>query len=172
MKKLILSEDKKVWYLPENTIVETYISDEMPPIELCASSYAFVFKNGALLQIDLREGERPTRQLDIPGGHVDSGEHPEESIVREVFEETGVVVKVSKLIACKKVIVKGEKPSDWKYPYPDGYMLFYLCEIVEEKDFDGNEDTHGRVWLSKNEYDKSEWYRENKILVDEVFKYI
>ena len=144
----------------------------MPPIELCASSYAFVFKNGALLQIDLREGERPTRQLDIPGGHVDSGEHPEESIVREVFEETGVVVKVSKLIACKKVIVKGEKPSDWKYPYPDGYMLFDLCEIVEEKDFDGNEDTHGRVWLSKNEYDKSEWYRENKILVDEVFKYI
>ena len=36
MKKLLSSEINKVHWLPENTLVETYLSDEMPPVELCA----------------------------------------------------------------------------------------------------------------------------------------
>jgi ADP-ribose pyrophosphatase YjhB (NUDIX family) len=32
----------------------------------------------------------------IPGGHMEVGESPEETVVREVFEETGVVIKTER----------------------------------------------------------------------------
>ena len=170
MKKLISSETNTVRWLPEGTLIETFISDETPPVDLCPSVYAFVFKDGELLQTDLREGERPTRMLDIPGGHVDEGETPERAITREVFEETGVKVVDPKLVAYKKITVMAPKPDDWQYPYPAGYMLFYMCKVVEETPFDGNHEVHGRVWIKAGEYEQSEWYVANKLLTDEVIK--
>ena len=170
MKRLISSEKNKVHWLPEGTVVETYISDEMPPLEFCPSAYALVFKNGELLQTDLRKGERPERMLDIPGGHVDEGEAPDVCVIRETFEETGVHITEPRLVAYKSITVTVPKPLDWNYPYPTGYMLYYICKISEETPFDGNDDTHGRVWLSKDKYDESQWYLEEKTLVDEIIK--
>ncbi len=169
MKKFLISK-KSVWYLPEGSDVDTYISDEMPPLELCVSVYAFVFKDGEFFMSDLREGERPTRRLDIPGGHIDEGESPEEAIVREVFEETGVVVKVSKLVAFNEVKINIPKPEGYRYPYPVSYMLHYLCEVAEEKPFEGNEDTHGRVWLKPEDFKNNDWCERNKVLLDEIIK--
>ena len=34
--------------------------------------------------------EHPERGWEIPGGHLESGESPEEALLRELFEETGV----------------------------------------------------------------------------------
>ena len=170
MKKLLYSATDKVHWLPKNTLVETYLCDELPPLELCPSAYAIVFKNRALLQSDLREGERPIRMLDVPGGHVDEGETPDVCAVREAFEETGVRVTNPRLVAYKKITHQDPKPEGWRYPYPTGYMLFYLCEVLEETPFDGNDDTHGRVWLESNEYEKSPWYVGDKVMVDEIIK--
>lgn len=167
MHKLLFTEKNVDWVHGEN-IVETYIAGELPRVEDCPSSYAIVFKDGALLQTELREGERPTRRLDIPGGHVDEGETPEESAVRETFEETGVHVKVIKLVGYKKITVLNPKPEGWRYPYPTGYMAFYLCEVIEETSFDGNEDTHGRVWLMPSEFEKSAWCKNNMKFLEEI----
>ena len=171
MKKLIGTQHEIFW-LPKdlNATVETYLSDELPPLELSPSSYAFVFKDGALLQTDLREGERPMRTLDIPGGHIDAGEDPEQSVVRETFEETGVHVQMPKFVAYKKITIAGEKPQGYRYPHPVSYMLYYLCKVAEETTFEGNEDTHGRVWLEPEEYEKSPFYLNEKVLVDEIVK--
>ena len=116
------------------------------------------------------QGERPTRTLDIPGGHIDEGENPKQSVVREVFEETGVRVIEPKPVAYKKITVQIPKPDVWRYPYPTGYMLYYMCKVVEETPFEGNADTHGRVWLRPDEYEKSPWYVGEKKLVDEIIK--
>ncbi len=172
MKKLLLSEINKVQWLPKNTLVEIYLSEEMPPVELCTSAYALVFKNGELLQTDLREGERPIRMLDIPGGHIDEGENPEKSVIREVFEETGVHIQQPKLVAYRKITIHSPKPEEYRYPHPVSYMLYYLAKVSEETPFDGNDDTHGRVWLKPGEYEKSHWYLSNKILVDEIVRQI
>ena len=171
MKKL-LSTQNKIFWLPKDfdATVETYLSDELPPLELCPSSYALVFKDGALLQTDLREGERPTRVLDIPGGHIDAGENPEQSVVRETFEETGLRVQMPKLVAYKKITIHSPRPEGYRCPHPVSYMLYYLCKVSEETPFEGNEDTHGRVWLEPEDYEKSPWYLNDKILVDEIVR--
>lgn len=173
MQKLLYTQ-KDIYWLPKvlEPEIETYLSDELPPLELCASVQAFVFKDGAFLQTDLREGERDIRRLDIPGGHMDPGETPEEAVVRETFEETGVHVDNPRLVAYKKIVANGPKPEEYKYLYPISHMLFYVCDFVEETDFDGNDDTHGRVWLQAGEYEKSEWGLNEKALINEVLKHL
>lgn len=171
MSKLLFTE-KNVDFIQVENVVETFLSDILPSVDDCASAYSFVFKNDALLQTELRKGERPTRRLDIPGGHVDSGETPNMAVERETFEETGVIVRVVRLVGYKRVTILGPKPEGWEYPYPTGYMAFYLCEIIEELPFEGNEDTHGRVWLKKEDFEKSDFCRYNNIFIDEVFKQI
>ncbi len=169
MKKLLYTQNDIFW-LPPGSEMETYLSDELPPLELCTSAYSLVFKDGAFLQTDLREGERNTRALDIPGGHIDQGETPEQAVTRETFEETGVHVENPKLVAFKQITIHTSKPEGYRYPHPMSYMLFYLCDISQETNFIGNDDTHGRVWLPAGEYEKSAWYLNNKVMVDEVIK--
>lgn len=169
MHKLLSSEHDLPWIEGRN-VVKTYLSDTLPPVKLCASAYAIVLKNKALLQTELREGERPTKLLDIPGGHIDLGESPEDTVVRETFEETGVRVKVDRLVGYMEVTITSKKSENYRYPYPTSYMLFYFCEVVEETQFDGNDETHGKVWLSPVDFDKSEWCRKKKILLETVLQ--
>lgn len=150
--------------------VETYLSDELPPIGLCASSYALVWKDDALLQTDLRKGERAERTLDVPGGHIDQGETPEQAAARETFEETGVRVCNPRLVAYKKITIHSPKPEGYRYAYPISYMLYYRCDVAEETPFAGNHETHGRVWLSPEEYEKSRWWVGDKEMVDAIVK--
>ncbi|MCX6747460.1 MAG: NUDIX domain-containing protein [Candidatus Nomurabacteria bacterium] len=172
MKKLIDTPKDLHWVDNINYTVEVYLSDELPEISLCTSAYSFVFDDNMLLQTELKEGERPMRMLDIPGGHIDEGETPLDAVVRETFEETGVHVRNPKLVAYIKVTKHNSKPEAYRYPYPVSYMLYYLCDFENEEVFDGNEDAHGRVWLSPSEFEKSIWCKENKILLAEVMKSI
>jgi ADP-ribose pyrophosphatase YjhB (NUDIX family) len=54
----------------------------------------------------------------LPGGSLEYGEHPEEAVVREVHEETGLNVCIEKLLLV----------DAW---LPDRVGLFYLCRITE-----------------------------------------
>ncbi len=166
MQKLI--NQKSIDIIKYENVVETYLADTLPNLTDCVSAYAFVFKDRSFLMTELREGERPTRRYDIPGGHIDTGEKPEEAVIRETFEETGVRVKVKKIVAYNKVTILSEKPENYKYPYPVSYMAYYLCEVTEETPFKGNEDAHGRVWLEKKDFEKVEWCIKNKILLGSV----
>ena len=63
----------------------------------------------------------------IPGGHLDLGERVEDAAVREAYEETGFIVKVSKLAG---IINKIMYDDDGKVEYH--YVLInYFVEQVE-----------------------------------------
>ena len=54
----------------------------------------------------------------LPGGSLEYGEHPEEAVVREVWEETGLNVYIEKLLLV----------NSW---LPDRVGFYYLCRIVD-----------------------------------------
>ena len=75
--------------------------------------------------------------FDIPGGTVEFGEEPEKALLREVLEETGLLVKIIKPI----------------------YIFAYLSnpgrhqfQIVYECDYEG-----GSVKLNPEEHDDRKW---------------
>ena len=53
----------------------------------------------------------------MPGGGLEYGEHPEEAVIREVWEETHLNVCVEKLLSI----------HSWR---PDRVGMYYLCRIV------------------------------------------
>jgi ADP-ribose pyrophosphatase YjhB (NUDIX family) len=54
----------------------------------------------------------------LPGGSLEYGEHPEEAVVREVWEETGLNVCIERLLLV----------NSW---LPDRVGFYYLCRIVD-----------------------------------------
>ena len=54
----------------------------------------------------------------LPGGSLEYGEHPEEAVIREVWEETGLNVCIEKLLLV----------NSW---LPDRVGLYYLCRIID-----------------------------------------
>ena len=53
----------------------------------------------------------------LPGGSLEYGEHPEEAVIRELWEETGFDVCIDKFLLV----------SSW---VPDRVGLYYLCRIT------------------------------------------
>lgn len=59
----------------------------------------FLFKDGKVLIVKRSEAEEFLREhYELPGGGAEKGESPEEAVVREFMEETGLRVKPSKLV--------------------------------------------------------------------------
>lgn len=54
----------------------------------------------------------------LPGGSLEYGEQPEEAVIREIWEETGLSVCIEKFLLV----------SSW---LPDRVGLYYLCRITE-----------------------------------------
>lgn len=62
----------------------------------------------------------------LPGGWADVNESPSESIVREVEEESGYIIKPIRLLAIFDRERQGHTPT---FPY-HVYKMFFHCEIV------------------------------------------
>jgi ADP-ribose pyrophosphatase YjhB (NUDIX family) len=78
----------------------------------------FIVKDGKILICH----EIVDKQFFSPGGGIEKDETLEECCIREVGEETGVIVKVQ-----KPIVTVNEYYEDWKY-----ITHYYICEAVEE----------------------------------------
>ncbi len=54
----------------------------------------------------------------LPGGSLEYGEHPEEAVIREVQEETGLHIGIEKLLLI----------NTWR---PDRVGIYYLCRVTD-----------------------------------------
>jgi len=80
------------------------------------------FKDRQILLVKEKEDSGWT----IPGGWADPDETPGEAVAREVYEESGFLVKPVKLLAVYDRTLHGHEP-----PHPFRiYKLFFLCEIL------------------------------------------
>ncbi|WP_120510443.1 NUDIX hydrolase [Photobacterium salinisoli] len=106
---------------PLSKVHHLFIPEEgypTPKVDLRAG----VIRDNKILLVKEREDGKWT----LPGGWADVCETPSQGIVREVLEESGLVVSQPKLIAIKDRAVHPYQPD---YPY-HVYKLFFLCHFV------------------------------------------
>jgi ADP-ribose pyrophosphatase YjhB (NUDIX family) len=72
--------------------------------------------------------EKSDNKWSLPGGWADIGYSASEIVVKEIYEETGYVTKVVKLLALYDKL-KHAHP----YPLPHAYKVFFLCDLVAGK---------------------------------------
>lgn len=69
----------------------------------------------------------------LPGGGVDHGEHPEDSLRREVFEETGLEVEVGAVIGVYSRRFTGRSPTGVLEDF-HGVHLVYSATVASPSD--------------------------------------
>ena len=79
----------------------------------------FLIKKNEILLVK----ESDDRLWSLPGGWADVNETPSENVIKEIFEESGYISKVTKLIA---IYDRNKQVIKW----PHLYNVFFLCEII------------------------------------------
>lgn len=90
-------------------------------------------------------------KLNQPAGHIESGETPEQAVIRETMEEACVLIRPIRLISCQ--MLRGHSVD------PNLLPLFrrsnFEAEIIEEKEFlDHSPEIIRRLWLTKSELEE------------------
>ncbi|HUW22269.1 MAG TPA: NUDIX hydrolase [Candidatus Bathyarchaeia archaeon] len=93
-------------------------------MKLPISIKGIVFENG---RVWLRKNERDDWEL--PGGKLDEGEQPEQTVIREVKEELGFIARVVGIIQANVYVIKTSVDESWNV-----LVISYLCEILEKID--------------------------------------
>ena len=95
---------------------------------------------------------------EFPGGKVESGETPQQALIREIIEELDTEIKVGELI------------DTVKYDYPTFHLSMdcFWAEVtaghLELKE------AEAAKWLTKNQLDSVTWLPADILLIDQIRK--
>ena len=118
-----LTEDSVVWgEMPLE--YACYIGSEPPPSRYVSSVRAIVFHDDSVLVI---HGDRDQFYI-TPGGRREKNETLEETLRREVLEETGWTLKGLSMLGFIHFHHLGPEPTNYPYPYPDFIWLIYIAQ--------------------------------------------
>ncbi|MEC1178438.1 NUDIX domain-containing protein [Metasolibacillus meyeri] len=124
----------------------TWLPNKAMDIQKVTSVHGYCFYQGNILLVNV-EG----RGFSIPGGHVEKGESPEETFLREAYEEAYVEGNIQYLGAIE--VNHEENPlfvESGKYPLI-GYQLFYRMDIEKCHPFLRENETIARIWVEPKE---------------------
>ena len=106
------------------------LNDKLPPLKYISSVRAIVFQGQKVIVVANHQGEKYI----LPGGRVEEGESPLDTLHREVLEETGWAIKETGLLGFMYFHHLAEKPAGYRYPYPDFIWSIYTAEAVRFDD--------------------------------------
>ena len=108
-----------------------------------ASTAAFILNEKGEMLVARRGKEPAIGTLDLPGGFVDNEENAEQGMVREIKEETGLIVKAEDL----KYLVS--IPNVYRYSGMDIHTLdlFFLCHVSDDAVVKAADDASELSWI-------------------------
>ena len=110
--------------------IRYYASDELPPDHLVTSVRAVVMTPKRVLVIRDATGDEHI----VPGGRRKAHESLEDTVRREVLEETCWTVADLSILAVGHFHITSPVPADYPYPNPDFLQLIYLTSPLELHD--------------------------------------
>lgn len=159
----ILQSYSNLSWLPQPNVVSEILTSTLPPINKITTVFGLITYEKKILLANLYRG------WDLPGGHVEEGESLEETLVREVYEETKVIVVKPTLIGYQQMEVLAEKPNEYRYPYPISYQVHYHAEVKEICNFTGDQETKGRGFFTYEQIERLEKLQTRLGLIRYVF---
>ncbi len=143
---------KNVFWLPQHNRVELYFDSDVPDLEKVASVFIYAFnQSGELLMVQEHKGT-----WDIPGGGREGSETIEQTATREVLEEACVKIKNIQIVGYQRLYVEGQKPEDYRRPYPEAYEVFVSALVDEELPFEKSSEMARRKYFKKTEAEKED----------------
>ncbi|RLQ93203.1 NUDIX hydrolase [Falsibacillus albus] len=121
-------------------------SKSLPNLEKVTSVHGYCFHEGKLLLVLIKD-----RGYNVPGGHIEPGESPEATLLREAHEE-GYVKGNSSFIGMLEVSHEENPHFDPLGKYPlIGYQLFYRMDIDEVLPFQREYESIARIWVEPDQ---------------------
>ena len=157
----ILHIERNIPWMAQPNEVQIALSSHLPPLELITTAFVLAFAGDRILMTNLTH-----RGWEIPGGHMEPGEQPEETARRETLEETQTTPGPLHLLGYQHLRLSGPKPMSYRYPYPDSYQVFYWAYIAAFSDFLPTAETQGRALFSPLEARNLAWVQHNRELYE------
>lgn len=116
-----------------------------------AAVAAFILNSRGQL-LTLRRSKAPAKgTLDLPGGFVDIGENINEALMREVKEETGLIVSEFNFFTTL--------PNRYEY---SGFIVptldtFFVCKVSNEAELQSNDDAEEALWINLDDIHTEEF---------------
>lgn len=124
----------------------------MKTIEVVA---AIIIKDGKVFATQRGYGEFKG-WWEFPGGKIESGECPQEALIRELREELDAEISADQLIDI----------IEWDYPTFHLTMHCYICTLNSES-IHLNEH-EAAVWLSRENLSALKWLPADKLLIEKI----
>ncbi len=119
----------------------------LPDIKYVTSVHGVCIRENKVMLVDVA-----SRGFDLPGGHLEENELPEEALIRECMEEGYVKCDQISLIGIIEVNHE-ENPlfnPNGKYPLI-GYQLFYRTNIIECLPYKGEHECLARTFVKPDD---------------------
>ena len=124
----------------------------MKTIEVVA---AIIIKDGKVFATQRGYGQWQG-WLEFPGGKIESGECPQEALVREICEELDAKIEVGYLL----------ETIEWDYPDFHLTMHCFICSLLSES-LHLNEH-EAAAWLTKETLHSVKWLPADEVLLDRI----
>lgn len=119
--------------------VRTYLTDRPAPQEFTSSGRCILFSSERVLVMS-----NPSGKHILPGGRIEPGESISTATIRELREETGLLVTDLRQIGILVFQHLTPRPSDYRFPYPIFLNAIFMTEVP-----------HAETLLVDDEYEEA-----------------